>query len=147
MRKFKAYMERKSHSFFIKKVDWDNIIKPNAGTLLSVDIEQTPIRSISQSEGYLGAIARPATQADYVIEVYRHDEKDELPINCYTYSVFEDIIRTQFYQETVNACSTHDDYDLREKLCEFVLMTPNPKDSMHWLLTVPSSVSLVIKPV
>lgn len=122
-----------------------NSIQSDYGVPIKINVEDTPMSNITRDATVIAAVATRHIDKPAEIDIYREDEKDELPINKDTYIVLENIPARADYHKIIEEVSTCDNNSLRDYLNRSVFLVKKDNTEDHWLPDLPSQVSIVIE--
>ncbi|KPK89947.1 hypothetical protein AMJ80_09050 [bacterium SM23_31] len=146
--RFKSYLEHKAgrRIFVWAKAEWQ-AVKPYFGSPILLDINNTPIASVSEDAIVVAAAAQEVSSTGVGIAIYRFDPNDPKPYNVDRYGVWEDLPSRCDFKSIVNAASTSANQNLFNSLNQNVFLVQLDKGPSHWLSSeeLPIEVKLVIK--
>lgn len=127
------------------RLDWDRVVG-RLGEPVEVDVRDTPLSGVAQVSSVVASVAHEFGTASARFSVFRYDEADApTPINLDDYDVWHDLAAHPRLPEMINAASTSDNENFRTFCREnvfFVKRSPGPD---HWLPSIPSSITVILR--
>jgi hypothetical protein len=143
--RIRAYLEKTQgvSAFAVPKSDW-GLLSLDSTQMVMIDVSSTPLKSLAKEACLLGVVATQSSTGGELVNVYRYDENDVLPVNVDQYQVWTDLASHPEIQDFVKAASTTLNPNLEQFLGENNLLVKMAAGPDHWLPAVPSSVAVVI---
>jgi hypothetical protein len=138
--RFHAYLCDHLGAMLMERREWEQRAQMAQGEVAPVDLLKTPIAGVASEACVLAAVAVRTSETRVVIEVYRHDAKDALPVNVDRYEVCESFPPDLDYTSIVSFASTQDNANLRGFVQEWVYFRKKAAGPGHWLAELPPHV-------
>ncbi len=145
--RFKFYWERVEGTSVLtmRRVDWNTVIG-SLGSPVTFDVSSTPLSGITHTSSVVASVAHQYGPANAGVSIYRHDEADApFIINQDKYDVWTDLSSHPRLPEMITAASTSYNDNFKEYCQENVFFVKKEHGPDHWLKTLPSSLSLIMK--
>ena len=145
--RFKFYWERVEETSVLtmRRADWDMVFGRPISPV-TFDVSSTPLSGISHVSSVVAAVAHQYGPANAGIEIYRYDEKDSpYVINQDKYDVWTELSSHPKLDELITKASTSYNKNFEQYIQENVFIVKQNPGPDHWLTTIPSSVSLIMK--
>lgn len=145
--RFKFYWEKVEDTsvLIMKRNDWDTVIG-NPISPIIFEVNSTPLSGITHISSVAASVAHQYGPENANIEIYRYDDKDTpYIINQDTYNVWTDLSSHPNLQDMIAKASTSYNDSFKEYIEENVFIVKNKPGPDHWLTTIPSSVSVIMK--
>lgn len=113
----------------MRKMDWEQLLVENSGEFI-IDIDITPMSKVTNVADVVGCLVKKS-DANFILEVYRFDERDKKPYNLDLYEIhtsFQD--RPDFMNIVLHASTDFDD-NMQSFLDDCVIIETKPKDDHH----------------
>jgi hypothetical protein len=142
--RFKFYWERVEGTSVLtmRRVDWDTVIGLPVHPVI-FDVSSTPL---SHTSSVVASVAHQYGPANANIKIYRYDEKDApYVINQDQYHVWTDLSSHPRLPEMITKASTEYNDNFKTYVEQNVFLVKKEAGQDHWLTTLPSSLSLIMK--
>ena len=125
--------------------DWQNLVG-TLGKPIAIDVVETPLSGVARVSSVVASVAHQFGAATARISIFRYDEADyPTPYNQDEYDVWVDLVEHPRLHEMVNAASTSLDDNFQSFSRENVFFVKRPPGPEHWLSTIPSSITVLVK--
>lgn len=128
----------------MRREDWNTVVG-SLGVPVAFDVSSTPMASITKVSSVIASVAYQFDQSTARIQVFRSDPQDAMPVNQDEYDVWTDLRSHPKFDEMITAASTENNENLKTYCRENVFLVKRKPGPDHWLSTLPSSVSLILK--
>ena len=145
--RFRFWWERVEGTSILRmsREDWDDLVGL-LGEPVAVDVRETPLAGVAQASSVVASVAHRFGPATARLSVFRYDQADEpTPINQDEYDVWTDLAAHPRLGEMVNAASTSLDPNFHSFCRENVFLVKREAGADHWLPTIPSSITVLLK--
>ncbi|MBD3339825.1 MAG: hypothetical protein GF353_11995 [Candidatus Lokiarchaeota archaeon] len=132
--RFHYYISQNRSVFWLEKDQW-NLISKNFGTPIEINIENTPLVSITKNQNFIASLYKN-DKYNQEIEIYRYDFKDSKPVNKDTYTVIDNFIESfgfDYIEFIVEQSSTSLNRNLVTNLNNHIYLVKNKPGKDHWL--------------
>ena len=125
--------------------EWTTLVG-SMGAPVAFDVRETPIGGVAQASSVVATVAHKFDAAKARVSVFRYDEADApTPINQDEYDVWLDLEKHgQLYDWIVQASTSYDE-NFRQFASENVFLVKRQPGPEHWLASVPSSITVLVK--
>lgn len=145
--RFKFYFERVEGMSVLtmRRIDWDTVIgMPDSP--ITFDISSTPLSGIAHTSSVVASVAQQYGPANANLDIYRYDEKDApYVINQDQYNVWTNLSLHPRLPEMITKTSMEYNDIFKLYLEQNVFIVKKAPGPDHWLTTLPSSLSLIMK--
>lgn len=125
--------------------DWATLVG-TPGIPVSVDVRSTPLAGVTHVSSVVASVAHQFGPASARVSIFRYDAADApTPINLDDYDVWTDLSAHPRLPEMLTAASVSDNENFRAFCREHVFFVKRQPGPDHWLPTVPSSITVLIK--
>jgi hypothetical protein len=125
--------------------EWNTAVGTR-GVPVVLDVRATPVSAVTHAASLVASIAHEFGPATARVSIFRYDAADApTPINLDDYDVWTDLSAHPKLPEMITAASTSDNENFRAYCCEHVFFVKRPPGPDHWLPTLPSSVTVLMK--
>lgn len=125
--------------------DWTRLVG-TLGKPVSFDVRSTPLAGVAHVSSVVASVAHQFGPATARVSVFRHDAADApTPINLDEYDVWTDLSAHPRLPEMITAASTSDNENFRAFCREHVFFVKRQPGPEHWLPTLPSSITLLVR--
>lgn len=125
--------------------DWQQVNQLREGDMAKIDLSTTPIGGVASDSRIEAAVVVRESPVEVVLEVYRYDPVDKLPINLDRYRVWERLPPHRNFAEMVNAASTEDNANMRGFLDDHVFFVKDVVRDGHHLSDLPERVKALLR--
>jgi hypothetical protein len=127
------------------KRDWQRVVG-TLGKPVAIDVAETPLSRVAHVSSVVASVAHRFGLATARVSIFRYDEADcPTPYNQDEYDVWVDLAQHPRLNEMVNEASTSLDDNFRMFSLENVFLVKRPPGPEHWLPTIPSSITVLVK--
>jgi hypothetical protein len=127
------------------RADWDAAVG-HAGMPVEVDVRSTPVGGVAQVSSVVASVAHRFGAATARFSIFRYDAADEpTPINHDEYDVWHDLTAHPRLHEMIQAASTSANENFMNFCEENVFFVKRAAGPDHWLSTVPSSITILLR--
>ncbi len=134
----RAYLCGRIGAMLMRRLEWEQVAALELGEVAPLDLVTTPIARVASAGCVLAVIAVRTSAARVMIEVYRHDPKDALPVNVDRHEVSELFPPDLDFGSIVVLASTEDNANSRGFRDEWVYFSREEPGLGHWLADVPA---------
>jgi hypothetical protein len=125
--------------------DWQTLVGA-LGSPVAIDVVETPLSGVARVSSVVASVAHQFGPATARVSIFRYDETDyPTPYNQDEYDVWVDLAEHPRLHEMVNAAFTSLDGNFRSFCGENVFFVKRPPGPEHWLPTIPSSITVLVK--
>lgn len=125
--------------------DWNTVVG-SLGVPVAIDVRSTPLSGITHVSSVVASVAHQFGSATARVSIFRYDHADApLSINQDEYDVWTDLNAHPRLASMINAASTSDNENFRAYCQENVFLVKRQPGPDHWLPTLPSSISVLLK--
>ena len=145
--RFKFYWERieRPSILTMRRADWDTVIGMPVQPI-TFDVSSTPLYGITHTSSVVASVAHQYGPANANIEIYRYDDKDApYVINQDQYEAWTDLSSHPKLTEMITKASTEYNDNFKTYVEQNVFLVKKEPGPDHWLTTLPSSLSLIMK--
>jgi hypothetical protein len=138
------WIERKSVGMMPRE-DW-NAVVGRFGQPVEIDISRTPVGGVAQASSVVASVAHRFGPSTCEVAIFRFDAKDDpTPINQDKFKVWTNLAMHPQLPNMMRAASISDDTNLRQCLADHVFFMAKDRGADHWLSSVPSSITALLR--
>ena len=129
----------------MSRAKWTGLVG-SMGEPVAFDVSETPVGGVAQVSSVVASVAHKFDAATARVSVFRYDAADHpTPINQDEYDVWLDLARHQKLHDMITQATTFYDDNFREFARDNVFFVKRRPGPDHWLTSVPSSITVLLK--